>query len=86
MDGRDVLELVNEIPLITRRRGCDGEALSIVPLIAILRFGSARIEMSIDSCMYTYVSMDTHNYSLFENVGYESQGDLHRRTTRVESD
>jgi len=51
-----------------------------------LRFGSARIETSIDSCTCTYVSMDTASvYSLFENVGYKSQGDLHR-VTRIESD
>lgn len=80
-DGHDVSELVNEIPLITWRRGCDSKALSIMHLIATSRFGSARIEMSIDSFIRIY----GHRTHLLEYVGYKSQGDLHRRIICVES-
>lgn len=78
IDGHDISELVNEIPLIIRRRGCDNKTFSIMHLIATSRFGNARIEMSIDSFIHIY----GHCMHLFEYVGYKSQGFITSRYSR----
>lgn len=67
MDGRDASELVNEIPLITWRRGCDSGALSVVHLycdIALRKRANRNVDRLI--YMYMYYLYGHRIYSLLE--------------------